>query len=112
MVKVGLMACAQLPSEDLVMGLAFSPNSRRFYDLRGGVVNVWESDNVTRFSDMRETQPLTAVSTFSEGRVTAFEAVTALGVSPDDSSSCAGYQDGGVLLFPDGRGPGVELACF
>ena len=44
----------QLSSEDLVSGLAFSPDCRRFYDLRGSSVNAWESNSLTRFSETEE----------------------------------------------------------
>ena len=110
----------QLSSDDLVTGLAFSANSRQFYDLRGGVMNVWEPDSVTRFDEIEaklsdsssEGRSSTEVSKFSEEHVTAFEAITAIAVCPDGSSYCAGYADGGVLIFPDNGDQSFELARF
>ncbi|KAL2204308.1 WD40 repeat-containing protein [Sarocladium strictum] len=110
----------QLSSEDLVVGLAFSLDSRRFYDLRGSVVNIWEPDSVTRFNDNEaqlsdsnsESRPSTELTKLSEKRITAFEAVTALAVSPDGSSYCAGYEDGGVFVFSGNEPTAVELARF
>ncbi|KAJ6447188.1 Calcium channel YVC1 [Purpureocillium lavendulum] len=98
----------QLSSEDLVSGLVFSPDSRRFYDLRGGSVNAWEPNCLARalqegeehMSDTNsEDQSVTAMSKFSEARV-----------SP--RSYCVGYEDGGVLLFRDMAAEGIEIARF
>lgn len=110
----------QLSSEDLVTGLMFSPDSRRFYDLRGGSVNAWEPNCLARsleseehMSDTNsEDHSVTAASKYSEARVHQFEAVTAVRVSPDGQSYCAGYEDGGVLLFRGQATEGVEIARF
>ncbi|KAL8959670.1 MAG: hypothetical protein Q9193_003503 [Seirophora villosa] len=47
----------QLSSDDLLMGLAFSPDCQRFYDLRCGMVNsinAWEPNSLLRSSDTEE----------------------------------------------------------
>lgn len=44
----------QLSSADLVTGLTFSPDCRRFYDLRGCSVNAWESNSLIRFSETED----------------------------------------------------------
>lgn len=38
----------KLTSEDIIMAIAFSPDSKRFYDLRGSYCNVWEPSCLTR----------------------------------------------------------------
>lgn len=39
----------QLASQDPVLGLAFSPDTRCFYDVRGYYGNAWESNALVRF---------------------------------------------------------------
>lgn len=110
----------QLSSEDLVMGLAFSPNSRRFYDIRGDFVNAWEPNSLTRLSDgdehvsdtNSEHHSLTSVSKISEAHVQVFEAVTALVVSPDSSAYCIGFADGRVMLKERKQNDDQELLRF
>lgn len=38
----------KLTSDDIIMAVAFSPDSKRFYDLRGSYCNVWEPSCLTR----------------------------------------------------------------
>lgn len=110
----------QLASDDLVTDLIFSPDSRRFYDLRGGTVNEWESNSITRFfeneeltSDAKsEDQSSTAASKFAEERVTDVEAVTAFASAPDGLSYCVGYEDGSVKVFSSESAKGIEIAHF
>lgn len=110
----------QLSSEDLVTGLAFSPDSRRFYDIRGDFVNTWEPNSLTRLSDgdehvsdtNSEHHSLTSVSKISEGHVQVFEAVTALAVSPDNSAYCIGFADGRVMLQQGRQSDERELLRF
>ncbi|KAK6954764.1 hypothetical protein Daesc_004733 [Daldinia eschscholtzii] len=40
----------QLTSEDTVFGIAFGPDHRRFYDIRGYYANVWEPTALVKFS--------------------------------------------------------------
>ncbi|TGJ81428.1 hypothetical protein E0Z10_g7346 [Xylaria hypoxylon] len=97
----------QLSSGNLVTEIAFSPDSRRFYDLRDGSINTWESSSVARFleTDERtsdsysEGQPSTAISKISEEWADQFEVVTALSLAPDNRSYCVGYEDGNVELY-------------
>ncbi|GAP84478.2 putative WD40 repeat-containing protein [Rosellinia necatrix] len=94
----------QLSSENLVTDLTFSPDSRRFYDLRDGAINTWESNSLTRFLEMdehisdsnSEDQSSTTASQFSEQWAEQFEAVSAFALAPDGSSYCVGYEDGNV----------------
>ncbi|KAI0515458.1 NACHT and WD domain protein [Xylaria bambusicola] len=41
----------QLASQDTVLGLAFSPDCRRFYDIRGHYGNVWEPEILMRYAE-------------------------------------------------------------
>lgn len=111
----------QLSSDDLVTELAFSPDSRRFYDLRGASVNAWESNSLARFfeqeehmsSDTNSEDRSTAeLSKFSEETLVSFEVVTAFAPAPDGASYAVGYKDGTVRLCQKGQADGVELARF
>jgi WD40 repeat protein len=110
----------QLASDDLVTDLIFSPDSRRLYDLRGGSINAWESNSITRFfendelaSDSKsEDESFTAAPKFAEERVADLEAVTVFAPAPNDSSYCAGYEDGSVQLFVGESTKGLEVAHF
>lgn len=109
-----------LSSEDLVTGLTFSPDSGRFYDLRGSSINAWESNTLTRFLESEESmsdtnsedQSSSALSRHSESRVNHFEPVTALSPEPNGSSYCVGYEDGTIVQFQRGASEGVEFAQF
>ncbi|KAI1204936.1 uncharacterized protein F4807DRAFT_300678 [Annulohypoxylon truncatum] len=110
----------QLSSENLVTELSFSPDSRRFYDLRDGSINVWEPSSLARFSESEEDssdnssedQPSTTLLKFSEQRTSRFEAVTAFALAPDDTLYCVGYEDGAVTLFRKGNIDGIDLTRF
>ncbi|KAL9025009.1 MAG: hypothetical protein Q9196_006087, partial [Gyalolechia fulgens] len=43
----------QLVSEDNVLGLAFSPDLRRFYDVRGNYGNVWEPNALLKYVEQQ-----------------------------------------------------------
>jgi WD40 repeat protein len=109
-----------LSSEDLVTGLTFSPDSGRFYDLRGASINLWESSTLRRFLESEESitdtnsedQSFAALSRHSESRISHFEPVTALGPEPNGSSYCVGYEDGTVVQFQRGATEGFDFAQF
>ncbi|KAI1801646.1 hypothetical protein F4811DRAFT_450319 [Daldinia bambusicola] len=44
----------QLTSEDTVLGIAFGPDHRRFYDIRGYYANVWEPTSLMKFSEQTD----------------------------------------------------------
>ncbi|KAK8872740.1 nacht and wd domain protein [Apiospora arundinis] len=44
----------KLSSEDIIKKILFSPDSRRFYDLRGSYCNVWEPNCLMRLVDVRK----------------------------------------------------------
>ncbi|CAI6043794.1 unnamed protein product [Clonostachys chloroleuca] len=110
----------QLSAEDLVTTLVFSPDSRRFYDLRGGIVNAWEPDVVARFNENdghtsdtnSEEQSSTTISRISEERIPYVDCITAIAPSPDRAGYCAGFENGTVLLFEDQNIKPSEVANF
>ncbi|KAI1451632.1 hypothetical protein F4805DRAFT_450804 [Annulohypoxylon moriforme] len=110
----------QLSSENLVTELSFSPDSKRFYDLRYGSVDAWEPNSLARFLESREQvsdtineeQPSTALSKVTEERANRFELVTAFALAPDTTLYCVGYEDGTVTLFRRGNTDGTEFARF
>ncbi|KEY73634.1 hypothetical protein S7711_09675 [Stachybotrys chartarum IBT 7711] len=110
----------QLSTEDLIMSLVFSPDSRRFYDLRVNVVNAWEPDVVARFfesddhmSDSKsEDQSSTAITKFSEGRIDTVDSVTALSTASVHGEYCAGYENGTVKLYKQGAATSTYLVDF
>lgn len=96
----------QLSSTDLVTGLAFSPDCRIFYDVRGSCVNVWEPNSLALFSDTEEPfsdaassyqSPSTALQ-ISEAQVGEYVAVSALGAVANSSQYFFGNEEGFVEL--------------
>ncbi|POS72340.1 hypothetical protein DHEL01_v209267 [Diaporthe helianthi] len=111
----------QLSSDDIVAQLAFSTDSRRFYDLRGSSVNVWESNSLARFFDQEEQvtsdtnsedRSTTEMSKFSEARLVPFEVITAFSPTPDGLLYAVSYKNGAVNLFEKGQVNATELAKF
>ena len=110
----------QLSSGDLVTGLAFSPDSKRFYDLRGSAVNAWEPNSLIRFSETEEAfsdaasedQATTSVSQASESYVPDFEPICTLAAAPTGSLFCAGNETGVVDLHRIGEGKILEFTRF
>ncbi|KAK8026590.1 hypothetical protein PG991_003646 [Apiospora marii] len=47
----------KLSSEDIIKKIVFSPDSRRFFDLRGSYCNVWEPNCLMRLVDVRKESP-------------------------------------------------------
>ena len=97
----------QLSSEDTVTSLCFSPDSRRFYDLRGSYCNVWEPNALIRLSDVDEqynqaesdADSSTNISQYaSEAWVDTSNPITTLAVRPQGRLICAGNDDGTVFL--------------
>jgi WD40 repeat protein len=112
----------QLSSSDLVTGLSFSPDCRRFYDLRGCSINAWESNSLIRFSESEdsfsdaasEDQSITptSISHVSEAYVAEFEPVSAVAGSPFSPLYCVGNEEGAVDLFDAQTGKEYEIARF
>lgn len=110
----------QLSSTDLVTGLAFSPDSQRFYDLRGSSVNSWEPNSLIRFSETEdasadrasEVQISNSLTQASEAGLMQYEAVSALAVPPSGSLFCIGKEDGVVELVDAPTGESIEIGKF
>ncbi|RFU28895.1 hypothetical protein B7463_g7457, partial [Scytalidium lignicola] len=110
----------QLSSSDLVMGLTFSPDCRRFYDIRGSYINAWESNSLIRFSESEESysdtasdnQAPTSISQISETYLAQYEEVSALAVSRSGSLYCVGNEEGIVNLHDASTGKSIELIKF
>lgn len=110
----------QLSSESLVTGLAFSPDCRRFYDLRGSSITAWEPNSIIRFSDTEEAhsetasedQTPTSMSQASEACVAPVNPICALAAAPRNFLFCAGNEDGAVDLYDKSLGKMLELVKF
>lgn len=107
----------QLSSENLVIGLAFSPDCKRLYDLRGSSINAWEPNSLIRFSDNGETlsdttsdhQTSTSNSQVSEAWIVTIEPVTALASAPGGLLYCVSHDNGTVELFDTTNGKLLDL---
>jgi len=110
----------QLSSEDAVKSLCFSPDSRRFYDIRGSYCNIWEPNALIRLS---ETDERTGETEGEEGSLTngsqhaseawvdASSPLTALAVGPNGFLVCAGNEDGVVFVQDRRNDTRVDVAC-
>jgi WD40 repeat protein len=107
----------QLPPGDLVTELAFSPDSRRLYDLRGSSVNAWEPSSLIRFSEAEESfsdsasevQSPNLVSQISDARSVETGAVSVLAAASKLPLYCFGNEAGGVYLINTGTERPIEL---
>ncbi|KAI0857820.1 hypothetical protein F4860DRAFT_488388 [Xylaria cubensis] len=113
-------AIYQLSSESLVTEITFSPDSRRFYDIRDGSINTWEPSSLAQFfntdkhtnEEEIEDKALMATSKFSEEFVEQFEGVAAFSLATDGGSYCVGYEDGNVEHFQRDATQGKKLTRF
>lgn len=107
----------QLTAEEVVLGIAFSPDLHRFYDIRGYYGNAWEPNALVRFADQQgkyiengsETESYAQSSTAvvsSAGRV---DSITAVAGSLLGRLYCCGTQQGTVRLFDTQRGKLADL---
>ncbi|KAI0552310.1 hypothetical protein F4679DRAFT_535245 [Xylaria curta] len=114
------VAIYQLSSESLVTEIVFSPDSRRFYDIRDGSINTWEPNSLAQFLDADkptdegeiEEKALTAASKLTEEYVEQFEGVVAFSLATDGGSYCVGYEDGNVEHYQREATQGKKLARF
>lgn len=105
-------AIYQLSSENLVIDLAFGPDCKRFYDLRGSSVNAWEPNCLLRVSDTEEAasdtasdyQTSTSISHISEAWVVSIDPISALAAAPGSQLYCVSHENGTVHLFDKTRG--------
>ena len=108
----------QLSSSDLVTGLAFSPDGKRFYDLRGSSINAWEPNSLVRFAETEESSSDTAsedhsstlISQASEAWLEQYEAISSLCIAPIDDWYCVGNEEGAVDLINSRTGETTEFA--
>jgi WD40 repeat protein len=95
-----------LASEDPVLGLAFSPSSRRFFDIRGYYGNAWQPDALMRFAEQTdkginnesETESLTPLAAPSESSYYWIDTVTVVTSSPAGRLYCHGTEKGTVQV--------------
>ena len=107
----------QLASEDTILGLVFSPDLHRFYDIRGHYGNAWEPNALMRFAEQRgkgiesgsETESLGQSSTASEGWSWRIDSITVLACSPIGRLYCCGTEKGTVRLHDTQRGKLADL---
>ena len=108
----------QLSSENLVIDLAFSPDCKRFYDLRGSSVNAWEPNCLIRFSESGEAASDTAsdhpastsMSHISEAWVVSIDPISALCAAPNSQLYCVSHENGTVHLFDKTKGHPMVLS--
>jgi WD40 repeat protein len=98
----------QLVAEDTVLGLTFSPDLRRIYDIRGQYANVWEPNALIKFAEQREkgadgyseTESIAVNSTATvAARQDRVHTVTALGACPTGGIFAYGTDKGHVHLY-------------
>ena len=102
----------QLSSENLVIDLAFSPDCKRFYDLRGSSVNAWEPNCLLRSSENGDAasdtasdfQTSTSMSQISEAWIVSIDPIIALAAAPGSQLYCVSHENGTVGLFDKTKG--------
>jgi WD40 repeat protein len=110
----------QLSSQDPVLHLSFSTDSRRLYDIRGAYGNVWEPNTLVRLADSSEypdhnndawseTESLAKHSLHTEHYVARVDNVIALSGQSVGPLYCYGTEDGVAVLCEVGRGKVCEL---
>lgn len=108
----------QLYSEDPVIDLAFSPDCRRFYDLRWSSLNIWEPNSLVRLAEAEESASDSASeqmapppsSHVSEAKVASVDPICALVAAPHSLLYCAANEDGAVTLFESSTLRSVQVA--
>ncbi|TGJ80510.1 hypothetical protein E0Z10_g8251 [Xylaria hypoxylon] len=103
----------QLASQDTVLGLAFSPDSRRLYDVRGYYGNVWEPNILMRYAEQAtrgfgddndtESQALSSSATAMRTHQRV-DNITVLCSSPVGKLFCYGTERGILYLHDTQRG--------
>ncbi len=103
--------------------MAFSPDSRRIYDLRQSFCNVWQPNALIRIAEQDERGSDAASSHYdssvtgsqvSEATAVLLQSVTSLAADPDvDSTAYAFGNNGGVLQYIEGTGAQgvVDIKC-
>ncbi|KAI9687673.1 MAG: hypothetical protein M1820_010404 [Bogoriella megaspora] len=107
----------KLISQDPVLGLAFSPDLRRFYDIRGYYGNAWEPNVLTRYAassgKQSERESETESLVHGCGPIMSssqrIDAITVLEGSPTGRLYCYGTENGAVRLFDTQQGIITEI---
>lgn len=102
----------QLPAQEAIFGLAFSPDSKRFYDIRGFHANAWEPNALVRYAERESPGDMDSVSEYSMSHVSdrsasssaAVDPITAVAGSPSGHLYCYGTQKGVVSLHDTREG--------
>ncbi len=104
----------QLSSKSLVTQIAFSPDSRRFYDIRRGSINAWESNRLTHFLETDENIGDSSGEYQSSAEISneKFGPLTAFSPAPHNGSYCIGYKDGNVEVFQRSDTQGIRFTRF
>lgn len=100
----------KISAQEAVFGLAFSPDSKRFYDIRGYHANAWEPNALVRYAE--SSGDTDSVSEYSMSHVSeslpsssaAVDPITALAGSPSGRLYCHGTQKGVVSLHDTKEG--------
>lgn len=110
-----LMQLYQLSTQDPIVSLAFSVDSRRIYDSRGAYSNIWEPNILARLAEkseysdhnsdsMSDTESLARVSVHTEQYLSTTDSVIALSGQPVGPLYCYGTEDGVVVMSEIGKG--------
>ncbi|KAL8846107.1 MAG: hypothetical protein Q9221_008775 [Calogaya cf. arnoldii] len=89
---------------EYIRDLTFSPDGQRFYDIRGGVCNVWEPDALIRADEesLEDQSSAGDLSLATEPVIRSDESsqcqVTALASGSGDTYFCVGREDGTVII--------------
>jgi WD40 repeat protein len=116
-VTASLSQIYQLASQDSVVGLAFSPDLCRFYDVRGYYANAWEPNALIRFAEQvgkdidseSETGSLAHGSNVSVSSAKRIDSITVLAASPTGRLYCCGTELGTLCLYDVQRGKIADL---
>ena len=100
-----------------VADLAFSPDNKRLYDIRGSFCNIWEPNSLVRLFDLeapgseaRSESGITMMSTtMSEAEADISEPISALAVAPHGDFICVGNTEGAVRLLTRSGEQAVDL---
>lgn len=101
----------QLAAQDAVFGMTFSPDSRRFYDIRGYYANAWEPNALMRLAEQSGSE-IHSLAPSSEASVvisSAVDSITALAGSPKGRLYCCGTERGVVSLHDAQHGKLADL---
>ncbi|KYG47040.1 hypothetical protein M433DRAFT_63914 [Acidomyces richmondensis BFW] len=109
----------QLSSSGLVQGLSFSPDTQRFYDIRGRSVNAWEPDALIKFierevsgSDSASEEQVSSFINPCGALATPIEAITAVATCLNDKLFCVGNEEGIIHLHDVQTGQKRKIAEF